>query len=117
MAASARPGDTAPDRARGDVILRRRPDFSASVKGLGRRVTPHLPGGPEWGYKGSVPTGLALWILADRSGDPDWAERHCRRFMREVLARIPPWGGRIPADRIRSWIAPHGGHPHMPRSR
>ena len=105
------------DRARGDVILRRLPDLSASVKGLGRRVTPHLPGGPEWGYKGSVPAGLALWILTDSTGDPDWAGRHHRRFMREVLARIPPRGGRIPAARLRSWIEAHAGHPHPPRSR
>lgn len=94
----------------GDVILRRDRDpwgnGAPRVEGLdvGSYRVRHSPAGPEWGYLGSGPADLALWILTDRSGDPDWADRHYQAFKDEVVAAVPRKGGRIPADRIRRWI-------------
>ena len=89
----------------GDVVLWRWRDGTPALSGLDSEFRiRHSPAGIEWGYHGSGPADLALWILTDRTGDPDWAAAHHQDFKREVVAPIPYEGGRIPADRIRRWI-------------
>jgi hypothetical protein len=60
----------------------------------GRPLDPLLAAGRfsvngfEWSYEGPEPEQLAFALLADHWGDPERARRHCRGFMRAVVANF-----------------------------
>lgn len=62
--------------------------------------------GIEWGYAGSGPSDLARSVLLRFTG-PERADRLYQQFKREVIARIPKEGGRIPAAFVVRWLADH----------
>lgn len=51
----------------------------------------HSSTGYEWGYSGSGPAQLALALVLDATGDPEWAERCYQWFKRAIVAG---WGDR-----------------------
>ncbi len=46
------------------------------------------PAGYEWTYEGGGPEQLALALLADHWGDSARALKHCKAFMRAVVADL-----------------------------
>lgn len=48
----------------------------------------HSPTGFEWGYGGSGPAQLALALLADATGQPEWALEHYQAFKWDVVAKL-----------------------------
>lgn len=86
-----------------DVLLWREDgEARASVDHVPR----HSPTGIEWGYAGRGPADLARSILL-RFAPPEEADRHYHAFKREVIAKVPPRGGRIPAAFVISWLNEH----------
>lgn len=54
----------------------------------------HSPDGFAWGYSGSGPSQLALALLADASGNDEWALAHYQRFKGAFVAGLDkdlPW--------------------------
>ncbi len=101
-----------------DVVLKRNKNGEA-ISNVPRTVVHHSPTGYEWGYEGSGPADLALNILNQavppRSDGLDpvkcfqgevsvtaWLLHH--DFKAEVLARIPPEGGKISAGLVQSFL-------------
>lgn len=64
----------------------------------------HSPDGFEWGYHGSGPAQLALAILLEETGNPQFALEHYQDFKRDVIATAtqPGWGFGSPF--VRKWI-------------
>ena len=63
----------------------------------------------EWGYGMGGPAQLALAILADVTGDDDYAERHHQWFKLEIVSRFG-WGGwSLRESQVWGWINEH--HP------
>jgi hypothetical protein len=63
----------------------------------------------EWGYGMGGPAQLALAILADVTGDDDYAERHHQWFKLEIVSRFG-WGGwGLRESQVWDWINEH--HP------
>ena len=67
----------------------------------------HSPEGFAWGYSGSGPAQLALALLADITGDGEYAARHYQRFKREFTAGI--WHDRwtIHGEDLAGWVQDH----------
>ena len=62
----------------------------------------HSPDGFQWGYGGSGPAQLALALLADATGDDEFALRHHQAFKFAVVAGLPAaWV--LDEDQIRRW--------------
>ena len=54
----------------------------------------HSPAGFQWGYGGSGPAQLALALLADLTGDDEYAQANYITFKRKCIALLPqgcPW--------------------------
>ena len=69
----------------------------------------YSPDGLEWGYGNAGPAQLALAILADVTGNDQYALRHHHWFKLEVVATLPWDGWKLAEDRVRRWIQQH--HP------
>ena len=69
----------------------------------------HSPGGFEWGYGSSGPARLALAILADVTGNDEYAVRHHPWFKLDVIASLPWEGWKLTESQARAWIQEH--HP------
>jgi len=53
-----------------------------------QKIHNHSPDGFSWGYSGSGPHQLALAILLEETDDPEFAQKHYTRFLREVVSRL-----------------------------
>lgn len=67
----------------------------------------HSPTGFEWGYGGSGPAQLALALLADATGDDDYARAKHQRFKFNVVGRLPHDDWVIPLVDILGWVRQH----------
>ena len=72
----------------------------------------HSVDGFDWGYGGSRPAQLALAILADATGNDDYAARHHHWFKLEVIAGLSREGWKLTGGQVMSWIEEH--HPLRP---
>ena len=63
----------------------------------------------EWAYGIGGPAQLALAILADATGNDDYAQRHYHWFKLEVVSRLPWRGWELTAVSVHEWIERH--HP------
>lgn len=61
----------------------------------------HSPSGFEWGYEGSGPAQLALAILVELTGDPEFALDWYQDFKRAFVAGLR--GDRWEATAVRLW--------------
>jgi hypothetical protein len=68
----------------------------------------HSPTGFEWGYGGSGPSQLALAILADATGDDDYALDHYHDFKRNVVAGLNHGGWCLQIGDVRAWCKLNG---------
>lgn len=85
-----------------DVVLWRGPGGQACASVP--HACLHSPTGIEWGYRGAGPCDLALSVLC-RFTDVAHAERLYHAFAAEVIARVPPEGGRLSAARVAAWVS------------
>ena len=67
----------------------------------------HSPNGFGWGYQGPEPAQLALAILADATGDDDYATRWSQELKREVIANIRKNQWTILGEDVEGWIKDH----------
>ena len=67
----------------------------------------HSPGGLAWGYPGSGPAQLAMALLADLTGDGEYAVRHHQRLKRDVTARILHDQWTIHGEDLTGWVHDH----------
>lgn len=79
--------------------------------------------GYAWGRAGSGPREVARAILIDATGNEMLAERLCRPFTWEVVAKLPSDGFRITRREVLAWVEGEGPpdsatcHPCNPESR
>jgi hypothetical protein len=57
-----------------------------------------------WGRPGPAAKALARAILRDATGNPFLAERLCRAFTWEVLARLSPHSFRLTRPQVLRWV-------------
>lgn len=57
----------------------------------------------EWGRNSAGTLQLALAILADATGDSDFAKSYCIRLAREFLAGAPQERWTLSGDKIAEW--------------
>ena len=69
----------------------------------------HSPTGFGWGHSGRGPAQLALAILADITGNDEYAVRHHHWLKLEVIAALPWEGWKLTKSQIEEWIQQH--HP------
>ena len=83
--------------------------------GVARTLAPridlkqHTSGDLEWAYGTHGADQLALAMLADATGNDDYAIRHHIWFKLEVIATLPLHDWRLTKARIDAWIREH--HP------
>ena len=70
-------------------------------------LTSHPPGGLAWGYPGSGPAQLATALLADLTGDGEYAVRHHQQLKRDVTARILQNQWTINGGDLAGWVRDH----------
>jgi uncharacterized protein DUF6166 len=64
-----------------------------------------LIAGFSWGARGIAARELARAILADATGSPAIAERHCRDLTHAIVAALPRAGFELRRDRVLAWLA------------
>ena len=69
----------------------------------------HSPSGFEWSYGIGGPAQLSLAILADVTGNDDYAVRHHHWFKLEIISKLPWQEWKLTEDQVWSWIQEH--HP------
>ena len=67
----------------------------------------HSPNGFGWGHHGPEPAQLAMAILADATGDDDYATRWRQEFKREVIAGIRNNHWTILGEDVEGWVKDH----------
>ena len=67
----------------------------------------HSPTGFDWGYPGSGPAQLALALLADLTGDGEYAVRNHQEFKSDVVAVILHDKWTILGQEIQGWVQDH----------
>jgi len=67
----------------------------------------HSPTGFEWGYGGSGPAQLALAILADATGDDDYAQKMYQDFKWKHTESMPYVGWTLSSSYVEHWVAQH----------
>ena len=67
----------------------------------------HSPKGFDWGYRGPEPAQLAMAILADATGDDDYATRWHQVFKQEVIAGIRQDHWTILGENVEGWVKDH----------
>ena len=72
-----------------------------------RNLVDHSPSGFDWGYPGSGPAQLALALLADLTGDGEYALRHYQQFKSTVTAGIMPYQWVIEGEDLMGWVKDH----------
>jgi hypothetical protein len=60
--------------------------------------------GFAWGRRGLFARELSRSILHDATGSPALADRLCREFTHEVVARLPQLGFELDRDDVLSWL-------------
>jgi len=63
----------------------------------------HSPDGFGWGYHGSGAAQLALALLADATGDWDFATRVYQDFKNDVVAKLPRGSWELTESQVRDW--------------
>jgi hypothetical protein len=71
------------------------------------KVWNHSPAGFEWGYAGSGPAQLALALLLDATGDPEYAEIMHQRFKFDVVCMFQSEQWTLSERHLLAWIAAH----------
>ncbi len=69
----------------------------------------HSPTGFDWGYGGSGPSQLALAILADATGDDQYALARRQDFKSEVISGLAYDNWRLTQVSVREWVDAHPG--------
>jgi hypothetical protein len=64
-----------------------------------------LIAGFSWGRRGIAARELARAILADATGNPAIAERHCRDLTHAIVASLPRAGFELSRGRVLAWLA------------
>ena len=72
-----------------------------------RDLTSHSPSGLAWGYPGSGPAQLAAALLADLTGDGEYAVRRHQELKRDVIARILGNQWTIHGEDLAGWVRDH----------
>ena len=67
----------------------------------------HSPDGLAWGYPGSGPAQLAMALLADLTGNGEYAVRHHQKLKRDVIARILGDRWTIHGEDLAGWVRDH----------
>jgi hypothetical protein len=67
----------------------------------------HSPGGLAWGYPGSGPAQLAMALLADLTGNGEYAVRRHQELKRDVIARILHDRWTIHGEDLAGWVRDH----------
>ena len=70
-------------------------------------LTSHSPSGLAWGYPGSGPAQLATALLADLTGDGEYAVRRHQELKGDVIARILHDQWTIHGEDLAGWVGDH----------
>jgi hypothetical protein len=65
----------------------------------------HSPDGFAWGYGGSGPSQLSLAILADHTGDKEFALKYYMDFKWDVISNLDMNNGfKLKSEDVQKWI-------------